>query len=698
MRLPWLSASRRVRYKPIIQVPFLGHEALQSTFLTHLRTAQTGALQLVTLAGESGSGKSALLTDFAAAHCTHPAVFLVQLNVADCWFEQGLYRQLFDALRTRSASILQTVYHDTRHLRKALTIQWDETEFRHMLTSTDWAPLSTAADSPRPPSGSATTPLAQLMYRVQEHPWAVGAATMLDVLSRGGIGMPTARAWRHQWTNILEALRPRIRQGTGSLVLILDQLEDVGGLSPQTDALERIDWRAFVATAAAHNLAVLVLWAGTTESLQPVHEALHDEIAVTQYHLDPLSEDAYRRLVQRTRRVVPRALRDAWESSWLQTPAAQAFPGQLLLATAQAVASAASKQQDAQGLTTLVTADTAALARQLLQGIQRGVTAGEALYLRVVEVCAFMPPGRTFGVEELLPLCDLDALGLDPVTARTQLEGVLGQWARHGLLSYNPYAGRYTTGHRALQEALQSWVAPAETVRREKTHLWRVTMTVLRQMQAGERGGMEALAQAMEARGADVVRTQYAPLLVGSLRRLLPACSKQERQQMAHVLGGFPSPLAVELLRLMLYDAEGQVRSGVAQALADLGLAETLPVLIEALRDANSDVRWIAAQALGRIPERTAVDALIPLLTDEDKEVSRIAAHALGQQGDRRAVPHLIAAVRENYPLLRDSAAQALGHLADQRALPALREVLQDAHPQVRRSAEAALARLTASS
>jgi hypothetical protein len=319
------------------------------------------------------------------------------------------------------------------------------------------------------------------------------------------------------------------------------------------------------------------------------------------------------------------------------------------------------------------------------------------LFRQILEACAFMPPGKHFVVDDLLPLCDFAGLGLAPVTGRTHLEMLLGQCTRYGLLRYDPYAARYTLGHSAIQEALQGLVYPDVSARQQMARQRRLAAALLQQVQQGERVELTALAQHVEAAYGAAARELFAPLVVVPFRRLLPTCTKEERQRMAITLGGLATALAVDLIRCLVHDEDGQVRSSAVQSLADLAREETVPVLLEALHDSNSDVRWIATRALGQMPGTTAVDALIPMLTDEDKEVGRIAAEGLGLQGDRRAVPHLIAAIRENYPLLRESAILALGQLADQRAIPALQDVLHDANQQVRRSAEVVLARFAAS-
>ena len=90
MRFPWLSTERRVHQKPLLQVPFLGRDALLEAFAGHLRAAQAGATQYVVLTGPPGSGKSALLQEFALLHCTAPPVLFVSLQGVEF---QRLYAQ-----------------------------------------------------------------------------------------------------------------------------------------------------------------------------------------------------------------------------------------------------------------------------------------------------------------------------------------------------------------------------------------------------------------------------------------------------------------------------------------------------------------------------------------------------------------------------------------------------------------------------
>jgi hypothetical protein len=132
----------------------------------------------------------------------------------------------------------------------------------------------------------------------------------------------------------------------------------------------------------------------------------------------------------------------------------------------------------------------------------------------------------------------------------------------------------------------------------------------LRHMQQGERLGLAALAEHIAETYGGAARELLAPLVAVPFRRLLPTCTREERQRIATTLGGFTSALAVDLIRCLIHDEDGQVRSSAVQSLADLACEEAVPVLLEALRDSNSDVRWIATRALGQRPGTTAVELL----------------------------------------------------------------------------------------
>jgi hypothetical protein len=695
MRFPWSSTTRRRHYKPLLQVPFVGQQAGLAALAGHLQTAQSGTVQCVTLAGQAGSGKSALLDEFMFLHCVKPAVLLLQLNAADCLLDYEVYRQLCTTLQSHSEQTLQKVYNATQRVRKTLGLRWDEAEFRQMLASTDWAQLCEASSRTPRALEAASTPLAPLLASIQEHPWAMGAAAILGGSGPGGTGGTMQRVWEQRWMVFLRALRARHRPGEAVIVLVIDQVSPGASDVMPGGTGATYDWQRFTTLTTAEQLPLLILWAGTADSLQPIHQALRGAMPLTEYHIEPLGDEDQQHFRRQAVRSLPRGLQTAWSQALTAAADVTAMPGWFLLATT--CVAATSQQPDMPSLTSLAQADLGALVRQLVEAISRRYPTQAPLFRQVLEACAFMPPGKHIVVDDLLPLCDFAGLGLDPVTGRTHLEMLLGQCARYGLLRYDPYAARYTLGHSAIQEALQDLVYPDVSARQQMARQRRLAAALLQHVQQGERGGLAALAQHVEAAYGAAARELLAPLVVIPFRRLLPTCTKEERQRMATTLGGFATALAVDLIRCLVHDEDGQVRSSAVQSLADLAREETVPVLLEALHDSNSDVRWIATRALGQMPGTTAVDALIPMLTDEDKEVGRVAAEGLGLQGDRRAVPHLIAATRESYPLLRESAILALGQLADQRAIPALQDVLHDANQQVRRSAEVALARFAAS-
>src|SRR6266704_34367 len=162
MRFPWPSTSRRRHYKPLLQVPFVGQRAVLNVLATHLQAAQNATVQCVTLAGQPGSGKSALLEEFMFLHGAKPGVLLLQLNAADCLLDHDVYWQLCTALQSHSEQILHKVYNATKRVRKTLALQWDEAEFRQVLASTDWAQLHEASPTTQGMAGRGATPLAQL--------------------------------------------------------------------------------------------------------------------------------------------------------------------------------------------------------------------------------------------------------------------------------------------------------------------------------------------------------------------------------------------------------------------------------------------------------------------------------------------------------------------------------------------------------
>lgn len=525
----------------------------------------------------------------------------------------------------------------------------------------------------------------------------MAAAAALGTMGRGVTSGTAQHVWAQRWVTLLRALHARQQLGEAVMVVVLDQLPSSRlGLTP-AGAGAALDWQTFASAMAAEQLPCLVVWAGAADGVEPVHQALRERGPLTECQLQPLTDAEHQHLVRQALRGLPRSLQTSWQQALVTVDAATCSPGWLLLATTCVAAMVDTAGADEKSLTGLTQADMTTLVNRLVDSMHQRYPAEVPLCRQLLEACAFMPSGQQFVIDDLMPLCDLAGLGLEPAAGRRALETLLGQCVRYGLLRYDPYAARYILGHSAIQEALQYLAYPDASVCAQVARQRHLAAAILRHVQQGERAVLEEMAQHVEEEYGAAARELLTPVVVLPFRRILPTCTKEERQRIAHALGGLRSALAIDLLRSLIHDEEGQVRSGAVQSLAALAREESLPALLEALNDRNSDVRWIATEALGQMSGSTAVDALIPMLTDEDKEVGRIAAEGLGRQGDSRAVPHLIAAMRDSYPLLRESAILALGQLADRRALPALQEVLQDTNQQVRRSAETALARLTAS-
>src|SRR5262245_49925986 len=337
MRFPWSSTARRRHYKPLVQVPFVGQQAVLAALATHLQKAQNGTVQCVALAGQSGSGKSALLEEFIFLHCARAGVLLLQLNTADCLLDHDVYQQLCTALQNHSEQILQKVYTATQRVRKTLALRWEEAEFRQVLASTDWAQLPAVSPSTPSVSGATSTPLAPLLASVQEHPWAIGAAAILGASGRGGAGSTVQRVWEQRWIMFLRALRARHRPGEAVIVLVIDQVPPgASGLTPGGLGAA-CDWQRFTVLTAAEHLPLLIVWAGPADGLQPIHQALRGALPLTEYEIEPLMDEDQQRFIRHAVRSLPRRLQAAWSQALAAAGDASAMPGWLLLATTCAV-------------------------------------------------------------------------------------------------------------------------------------------------------------------------------------------------------------------------------------------------------------------------------------------------------------------------------------------------------------------------
>ncbi len=705
MRFPWSSESRRtrrVRHKPLVQIPFVGRETLLDSLETHLQAAQNGSPQYVLLEGSAGSGKSALLTEFTLLRCRSAKFFVARVNAGNAISDWACAARLFEALQARGEAVLKRLYDDSKRIRKALATDWDEDAFRTFVMSADWAELQGMStpdhrDVPRARGASGRGDvLTQLLLLAREHPWGVGAATIVERLMRPTATGPDASVWQQQWATLLQALKTRGVSSEAALVLVFDQLDSALQAGP--DGLTRWTsfWRSFIDAVEATHLPVLVVWSGTTAATVPVRQALEGRGPVPAYSLEALSAEAEEQLLHRMQRVLPRDGQERWQQyvSDIDEPASR-VPGRLILA-ASAVAAQVDMQRKDRTQPIDVSDDIDRSIDTLVEASRQRHTSDAAVFDQCIEVLAFLPPETSWTVDDLMQLCHLETLGLEPADGRDALEALLGMWVRYGLLQYDGYAAAYMTGQSLIQDGLRQRLYPNEAARREVASRRYIANSLLAMIQKGDTMSLSMLCTSLRRELDDDPINDCMSVILPAFRNMIRTMTKDERLQVAAVLSVLNTPFVLDMLHGLMQDEEDQVRSRAVQSLTELDGLDNFPILLEALKDTNSDVRWIATRALIDIDTAATVDTLIDLLTDEDKEVGRVAAEGLGRRGDQRAVPHLIEAMQDRYPLLRESAAIALGLLSDQRAVPALKESLTDESQKVRRSAEAALARFPA--
>lgn len=702
MRFPWSSESRRVRHhKALVQVPFFGHEPLLEALDAHLQAAQDGVPQYVLFEGATGSGKSSLLTEFTLLRCRSAKLFVSRVNVDGCVSDWACLSRLFNALQERSEVVLKRLYDDSKRIRKALSTDWDEEAFRGFLMAADWAELQETAPADSRDARARADVLTQLLLLVREHPWGVGAATILDLLMRPLPGPLDASMGQRLWRAMLETLKAKGLPSGAALVLVFDQLDSDFQIGQNGSSLWASFWQSFIDTIEARPLPVLVIWAGSTVSATPIRQALQGRSNASLYRLEALAAEEEEQFLRRLQRVLPRDTQAAWQQC-LSTmdDNIRHSPGHVILAATSVAARVEvqkkSRSEHAGALSGGMPGGMDPLIDTLVQASRERYAGDDAVFDQCLEVFAFLPPETSWTVDDLMQLCHLETLGLEPADGRDALVRLLGIWVRYGLLQYDGYAESYMTGQSLIQDGLRRRLYPNATARLEVTARRYTASSLLRMIQKGDAPALSALYTSF--RGRDDHLSGCAPVILPAFRNMVRTMTKPERQQVAAVLAVLHTPFVIDMLQLLMQDEEDQVRSRAAQSLTELDGVDTFPLLLEALNDVNSDVRWIATRALIDVDAAATVDALIRLLADEDKEVGRVAAEGLGRRGDQRAVPHLIAAMQDSYPLLRESAAVALGLLADQRAVPALQACLMDDSPKVRRSVEAALARFPTSS
>jgi hypothetical protein len=169
------------------------------------------------------------------------------------------YTYLFATLHAQSEKTLNMFYNDTKRLRNMLAVNWNEAEFRTFLASAEW----TQGEAQSPPksrgAASRSDALGQILSMAREHPWAVGAATMLEIMARDASLGRQDSILVQRWAGLLHALQKRgVSQGAVVVVLIEQLADDV----PHHDHWVE-HWRQFVRLTAGSGLPFLVVWTGT---------------------------------------------------------------------------------------------------------------------------------------------------------------------------------------------------------------------------------------------------------------------------------------------------------------------------------------------------------------------------------------------------------------------------------------------------
>ena len=179
MRFPWLSRPRRVRYKPLIDVPFIGRDAILADLQQHAESVKAGQTRLVAIEGPSGSGKSSLLSEFVYLLGRSPDVLCVRIETGVGLMEAEFYVNVFDSLQSVCERVFNKLYNDTKRFRKLISAGWDEQAFRAFLISTDWSQYQPATVPTRPVRGQAQSdPVRQLLGVVSQHPWAIPSSLL----------------------------------------------------------------------------------------------------------------------------------------------------------------------------------------------------------------------------------------------------------------------------------------------------------------------------------------------------------------------------------------------------------------------------------------------------------------------------------------------------------------------------------------
>ncbi|MCZ6872683.1 MAG: AAA family ATPase, partial [bacterium] len=566
MRFPWLSRPRRVRYKPLIDVPFIGRDAILADLQQHAESVKAGQTCFVAIEGPSGSGKSSLLSEFVYLLGRSPDVLPVRVETGVGLMAAEFYLNVFDSLQSICERVLDKLYNDTKRFRKLISKGWDEQEFRAFLISTDWSQYQPATAPPRPVRGrTQSDPMRQLLGVVSQHPWAIASATALAFLSRPWPRGENHQLWSDHWAALLKILAASPKPSGGIFALLIDHLDIPADRLASQQWITH--WEAFVAATQASGLPMLVIWSGSDETLLSLKHALAETETLKVCQLGEFEDGELQVFHQRLQRALPRALQAHWQTEADSVLNSSRLPGVMILCALQMAARSDDPTIIAPSLPISERATADVLVHNLVHLLRLAQADNEELLTQLLAIFAFWSPAKGFSLDDVLPYVDFVATGLDPFAGRAMIERLLGACVRYGLLKHDTFTSQFSTVSAQLQQALQELIEADPERRQLILSRRRLAALIIHCLQRGQEGLLEALASQVEV-DTQAVPVDLAAYLTTPLCRMLLLIGKEERYRIAQALRSFPSPLAVTLLTTMLDDDDEQLRSRVAQSLA----------------------------------------------------------------------------------------------------------------------------------
>jgi hypothetical protein len=147
-----------------------------------------------------------------------------------------------------------------------------------------------------------------------------------------------------------------------------------------------------------------------------------------------------------------------------------------------------------------------------------------------------------------------------------------------------------------------------------------------------------------------------------------------DRQEIAEVLGAFPTSAGNQWLVTLLKDKDRVVKLRAIQSLGKIQVIDALPDLHGLLQDSNIAIQTAAAEAVGKIASVDSISVLQPILLNSRTSIPvRLAAlTALKNIGTDDAIQVILEAVQQDEQSLGLQAYRLLGELGEKVRQPAL--------------------------